>query len=434
MEFNDHTYGPSCILYSSPNTSTQRLPAVSQEAPHIKTHFFYSSFLPIDDPLSALPPTSTSTNSRLPIRPFSAYDNALLEDAWQSLEQAFEGRNRDTVRTLERMPSQERQSSHEGQDSHRNKNDKYRASSSKTPASKDDLTKPSQNIEKNITNPEPKLNKNALSGINQGSSSMQGDTANNTDNLGNRMKPGSEESFPQESKESQREAGRTVATNCASTISTIASAMPPSGQTDKDMDKDESQPNTTNKSITKSNTIQYQATNRPRTGQSGSISDDPEHIDDNSTPVTIEELNNEAEISSTGNKPYSSRNKLHERIAKSSATSALDMSSPSAQTDTRQTGVYGSSPADRHTTGNPFQRALSRHKIPNFVKLKVSQQDGTTSWSEEEDESLPQNMSEPLASTASLKHKYTPVGVSRLHLVDMPDLEVGAHDLIITYE
>ena len=55
--------------------------------PDLKAHFFYSSALPIDDPLSPVP-TYTSSDSwagNYPPRPFSIGDNNALEEAWLGL-------------------------------------------------------------------------------------------------------------------------------------------------------------------------------------------------------------------------------------------------------------------------------------------------------------------------------------------------------------
>ncbi|OJJ51127.1 hypothetical protein ASPZODRAFT_127139 [Penicilliopsis zonata CBS 506.65] len=86
-----HTYGPTCFLADDePDlTAWQSSPT----PPKIRTQFFYTSSLPIDDPLTPLPPLSTgsgSANERFPPQPFSARDNAALEDAWRSLRQVRE--------------------------------------------------------------------------------------------------------------------------------------------------------------------------------------------------------------------------------------------------------------------------------------------------------------------------------------------------------
>ncbi|KAI4148019.1 MAG: hypothetical protein L6R39_002918 [Caloplaca ligustica] len=85
-----HTYGPDCSLQPESNVFTRRASSVSTDAPLIRAHFFYSSPLPIDDPLSPIPPPSSkpATASRVPPRPFSVADNKALEEAWQHLQDA----------------------------------------------------------------------------------------------------------------------------------------------------------------------------------------------------------------------------------------------------------------------------------------------------------------------------------------------------------
>ena len=60
----------------------------SYTPPTILVHFFYNSLLPIDDPHSPLPPLPTTSTSGLtkPPRPFSSADNLALEAAWQELQ------------------------------------------------------------------------------------------------------------------------------------------------------------------------------------------------------------------------------------------------------------------------------------------------------------------------------------------------------------
>ncbi|KAI9821934.1 MAG: hypothetical protein M1827_002516 [Pycnora praestabilis] len=94
MSDSEHTYGPTCNLSdSTANEIMRRASSASESAPKVKAHFFYTSALPIDDPLSAVPPPtsgSTATASRHPPRPFSAYDNAALEEAWEGLQANYE--------------------------------------------------------------------------------------------------------------------------------------------------------------------------------------------------------------------------------------------------------------------------------------------------------------------------------------------------------
>lgn len=57
--------------------------------PPLNSQFFYASQIGIDDPLSAVPiPGAKSKTTDHPPRPFSAYDNSALEEAWMSFSKA----------------------------------------------------------------------------------------------------------------------------------------------------------------------------------------------------------------------------------------------------------------------------------------------------------------------------------------------------------
>jgi hypothetical protein len=72
-----HSLGPTCAYYEEPVHP-------SDEPPAVRAQFFYTSNLPIDDPLSPLPPQSDSKTSNQSPQPFSARDNAALEEAWRA--------------------------------------------------------------------------------------------------------------------------------------------------------------------------------------------------------------------------------------------------------------------------------------------------------------------------------------------------------------
>jgi hypothetical protein len=72
-----HSLGPTCAYYDEPVNP-------SDEPPVVRAQFFYTSNLSIDDPLSPLPPQSDSKTSNQSPQPFSARDNAALEEAWQA--------------------------------------------------------------------------------------------------------------------------------------------------------------------------------------------------------------------------------------------------------------------------------------------------------------------------------------------------------------
>ncbi|EMC91564.1 hypothetical protein BAUCODRAFT_298024 [Baudoinia panamericana UAMH 10762] len=58
----------------------------TEPPPPIEARFFYTSPLPIDDPLSPVPPpTSGKAAPNQPPKPFSTYDNAALDKAWHEL-------------------------------------------------------------------------------------------------------------------------------------------------------------------------------------------------------------------------------------------------------------------------------------------------------------------------------------------------------------
>ena len=74
----------------------RRASVVSEDPPKVRAQFFYNSALPIDDPLSPVPlPSSNSTGpSRFPPRPFSVFDNTALEATWQKLQALEPGAKR----------------------------------------------------------------------------------------------------------------------------------------------------------------------------------------------------------------------------------------------------------------------------------------------------------------------------------------------------
>lgn len=78
-----HSWGPTCAYYDE---DQEEFAATSPSgAPPVKAQFFYVSSLPIDDPLSPLPPIhSEKATTKQPPQPFSIRDNAALEEAWQA--------------------------------------------------------------------------------------------------------------------------------------------------------------------------------------------------------------------------------------------------------------------------------------------------------------------------------------------------------------
>ncbi|KPI39169.1 putative phospholipase [Cyphellophora attinorum] len=78
-----HSYGPTCAFYDAQPRKDASSPE-TDSVPPVKAQFFYVSALPIDDPLSPLPPISDKSSEHEP-QPFSVRDNAALEEAWQGL-------------------------------------------------------------------------------------------------------------------------------------------------------------------------------------------------------------------------------------------------------------------------------------------------------------------------------------------------------------
>lgn len=82
MAENTHSFGPTCALHQDQDDPV----TTDGQPPHVKAQFFYVSSLPIDDPLSPLPPISADKATNLPPQPFSVRDNAALEEAWTAFQ------------------------------------------------------------------------------------------------------------------------------------------------------------------------------------------------------------------------------------------------------------------------------------------------------------------------------------------------------------
>lgn len=85
-----HTFGDSCMLKEESNTFTRRASSVAIDPPKIHAQFFYRSAQVIDDPLAAVPASSSGSaviSSKIPPRPFSVHDNIALDQAWLKLPQ-----------------------------------------------------------------------------------------------------------------------------------------------------------------------------------------------------------------------------------------------------------------------------------------------------------------------------------------------------------
>ncbi|KAI4286852.1 MAG: hypothetical protein L6R35_003892 [Caloplaca aegaea] len=335
-----HTYGPDCSLQHESNVFTRRASTISTDAPLIKAHFFYSSPLAIDDPLSPVPSPSSkpATASKLPPRPFSVADNKALEEAWQHLQKAKSERH-DARRQRSRSRSKQARSS--------------KATDTVQPDVGDEVREKGEDAEKG------------------------------------------------------------------------------------------------------GNPYRYAPTDPHLV-----LCDNPEHIPfDSALPVTPGEIGQEELEAGIPRKHRSSFHK-HERAGKdegadpTSPTQRLSRHLKRASADT----PYGSSPSERDTTGTPFLRAASR--LRSRSRLRKAEQrlaDGAASASEGDESLDPQpamsdqkskGVPDNLESDSALRspihlskdtgydrnifrrHKKglqttVTVGISRLHMVEMPDLKMG---------
>ncbi|RYO86495.1 hypothetical protein DL766_008803 [Monosporascus sp. MC13-8B] len=99
-----HNFGPECRLAP---VAQPFPPSELDEIPPINAQYFYSSPIPIDDPLSASAITATTTDSKASkanLQPFSRGDNNALERAWLGLASAQHCRNHAQARRS-RSPS-----------------------------------------------------------------------------------------------------------------------------------------------------------------------------------------------------------------------------------------------------------------------------------------------------------------------------------------
>ncbi|KAK4455583.1 phospholipase DDHD1 [Podospora aff. communis PSN243] len=100
-----HTYGPACRLAPAPHPE----PVDGlDDIPPIKAQFFYSSPIPIDDPLSAATIVGAGENksTKPPLRPFSPGDTLALEKAWLTFASDRDRRNhRQSQRNRSPSPS-----------------------------------------------------------------------------------------------------------------------------------------------------------------------------------------------------------------------------------------------------------------------------------------------------------------------------------------
>lgn len=385
MSIPEHTYGPTCVLHDEYNPFIRRASTISELPPRITARFFYSSALPIDDPLSPLPlPSTNSTPSKVAPLPFSHHDNAALEEAWQTLNKEISKEHTHGFRSKdEKLNTGKEAEKHadEAQVSSLAKEDERGV---------DHLTK----IIKDVKN-------KAIS------------KAKKDDGAGVEVpKEGEKSKLPHVE---------------AAPITPLAEPEAPSKE------------------------LRFKADPHVM------LCDEPEHVPfDSEMPVGSEELGTGDEFEDTTgdhrrifhrrNRSQRKQDRAEEKAAKKATKGRL-----------AEQAVYGSSPSDRDTTGTPFIRAPVRSSLSKFPAQGTDghQSDSADSASSDErpaspstrpdfqrfrsensearkSESEDRSGSDPKHHSFLSRHRkvkeipkaYIPVGISRLHLVEMPDLQV----------
>ncbi len=375
MTLYSHTYGPSCSLHAESSQYSLRPCESSRDPPKIRAQFFYSSALPIDDPLSRVPPptsNSATTLSRVPPRPFSVFDNTALEEAWQMIQTAshMEKDQQSHGPALQQPPAEVLRASDSGVDK---------------------ILKPTDDDE------EAKLS-------------------------GDRRSPRRGQQFSKLARNTSPPATE------PSTLAASARA-PLAKQQAGDL----------------------------------TLSDDPEHIPfDHAMPVSSEETGNDefegGKSRTRRRSPFNRKGTVEKSKTKDSITASRALG---PKHNNRSGTAYGSSPTERDTTGTPFLRVASRLKrsrsrSPRSAarELRIAHNDGAGSTSDDEKEQSSQaqppfmrswtdqsntaqsSSHEPLQATndkndptfkphSESNKVYITVGISRLHVVEMPDLRVS---------
>ena len=473
-----HSYGPSCALHEDFNKFTRKASELSNEPPQIRPHFFYSSAVPIDDPLSPLPTLATSSpsaSSKVHPRPFSTYDNTALEEAWQGLRKTEEKGTISGRKTHGHGPwchdlePRDKVHGHGPRCHDPNAKDKVHGHGSKFPG---------------------RISSNTATGVEYSQDHEGGSTVENlakivkeTKTSGSahsniNLQSGSQEKVMERSKLStvtpvsdnaltDAEQGKEKVVEVsldnpehisswqkAGSLSPLTGSMKPHhhmemheivGCDDPEHDPFVVAPQTTPILI---GTTKSQSERDPHV----LLCDHPRHVPfDEYMPIESDEIADsefEAGVPEKRHRSIFHRKNSHKKEkAEKLKTSPKPSRSSSKHKSKPAANPYGSSPSERDTTGNPFLRAPFPESRENS-----SQNDGAHAASDDEGARL--NMtSRPMfrrfhsqRSTKSeseniegqnspshhdvsnghkVKKAYVPVGLSRLHLVEMPLLQVS---------
>lgn len=428
MAHSAHTYGPSCLLHGESNTFTRRASEVALGPPPIKPHFFYCSPLPIDDPLSAVPPPSdkpSARTTRLPPRPFSLYDNASLEDAWIKVHTAGHETNTSPGKI--------------GADDSKVKSEEASGTSTFKNGDNAEAEIPSRGRDTDQTKLDPASTPNAVKSKKKRSKSQEGVKVDAQDAIqSQRVKIASPDHAQDASQDN------------ASTLQQIA--------------KSQNQGTQSSMNVSSARLIDE---------AKGCLCNIPSHLPfDNVQAINAEELERSDSKAPKRRKSRSPFRKSKEQEKANGSGDAAPYRRLSTSTQRAQDNKLGASPSD--TTGTPFLRITSRlrrsrSRSPNR-QARLSQADGTASSSsfdrprsqhasvrrssihndpridqqlheqtmdnEDHHSSLAENengqrqtredpQTEVEQRQKQLSDMHVVVGVSRLHIVSMSNLKVG---------
>ena len=403
MASEPHTYGPTCSLHVETNPFTRRASMVSEIAPKLNAHFFYNSALPIDDPLSPVPPPTASTSSaalNVPPRPFSVYDNAALEEAWQGLQDpGSKATKREKMWKGESADPDVRETGGEG------------------------------GLGENSITQEPKL-----------------------DHIVNIIKSTKSSKIVKSDKTASTGVGREMEKSKLSTVQ-AASTPPAAGSESPSLDSPK---------LVAAEPEIHSPHHKEHRDPHVLLCDNPDHIPfDFTAPSGPEEIDIAELESGTPEKKHRTpfHRRRNSRKEKPEELTAMSDSSSRKTPERRKIRVpdfqYGSSPSERDTTGTPFLRAPDPEERVPYSDGASDQSDGADMVSDDEkdQQSSPRPLSQqvlldlsdsynlesedharPSSSNYGFSFRrkerkaYVPVGLSRLHLVEMPELQVSYYD------
>lgn len=387
MTSNAHSYGPTCSRYHERSHLTRRASSFANVPPRAKAQFFYTSSLPIDDPLSPLPPPSTGPSPKVPPRPFSVRDNAALEEAWGGLQAA--GRHD--------SPDDGAEGSRVTKATVARKGAGSRASS---------LAEGRQKLEPEGISLRTKDVTHTLAGSSKDDMESQPQSARLASTGRHQTKPNSKLSAVKSA--SPFASGSSSGSSSASDVSNVP-----------------------------------EATHLV-------LGDDPEHVAlERKNMLRSEELGAEEIRSGTGKvewRTYQESGYQEEGGRRDLRKVSRHPHSGERSPHLRATEAgYGSSPSETLTTGTPFIRAPARRKSPipgarnswtslevdtvvassARLSLDVGQRGPTGGESNDERPGASRRRSSSGQDRRKSRKAYVPVGVSRLHLVELPNLQVA---------